>query len=172
MILLLAVMSLLASDVQPFKHRVTGLFNKEREGDLREAVKKLTDVAIVGIDFDTGEVTFSYDPLKLLGKGNEKQLLERFDNLIRNASNHTFGVRALCTTPREKLTRIEIPVAGLDCRGCELSAYEVIFKIDGVEQATCSFKAGMMTALIDPEKTNKGALEEALKKRNVTLKTP
>jgi len=172
MILLLAAMSLLASDVQQFKHRVTGLFNPEREADLREAVKKLTDVAIVSIDFDSAEVTFSYDSLKLLGKGNEPQLLERFDNMIRNASTHTFGIRALCTTPKEKLKRVEIPVVGLDCKGCELSAYEVIFKIEGVEQATCSFKAGMMTALIDPEKTNKGALEEALKKRNVTLKTP
>jgi len=92
--------------------------------------------------------------------------------MIRNASTHTFGIRALCTTPKEKLTRIEIPVAGLDCRGCELSAYEVIAKTDGVEQATCSFRSGMMTALIDPEKTNKAALEEALKKRNVTLRTP
>jgi len=172
MILLLAALTLFAPDVQPVKHRVTGLFNKEREADLRESVQKLADVAIVGIDFDTAEVTFSYDPVKLLGKGNEKQLLERFDNLLRNASTHTFGIRALCTTPKEKLTRIEIPVAGLDCRGCELSAYEVIFKIEGVEQATCSFKAGLMTALIDPEKTNKAALEDALKKRNVTLKTP
>jgi len=164
--------TLLAPDVQPIKHRVTGLFNKEREADLRDSVQKLADVSIVGIDFDTSEVTFSYDPVKLLGKGDPKQLLERFDNLLRNASTHTFGIRPLCATPREKLTRIEIPVAGLDCRGCELAAYEVIFKIEGVEQATCSFKAGLMSALIDPEKTNKAALEEALKKRNVTLKTP
>src|SRR5882672_1768240 len=167
MIVLLAALALLAPDVQPVKHRVTGLFNKEREDDLREVVKKLQDVTIAGIDFDTAEVTFSYDPVKLLGKGNEKQLLERFDNMIRQASNHTFGVRPLCATPKEKLTRLEIPVAGLDCRACELSAYEVIFKIDGVEQATCSFKQGKMTALIDPEKTNKAALEDALKKRNV-----
>ena len=180
MILLLAALLALspvegvlpAPDVQPVKHRITGLFNKEREADLRESVQKLADVSIVSIDFDTAEVTFSYDPVKLLGKGNEQQLLERFDNLLRNASTHTFGIRALCTTPKEKLTRIQIPVAGLDCRGCELSAYEVIFKIEGVEQATCSFKAGLMTALIDPEKTNKAALEDALKKRNVTLKTP
>src|SRR5438874_6785382 len=134
MILLLAVLALLTPDVQPVKHRVTGLFNKDREADLRESVQKLADVSIVSIDFDTAEVTFSYDPVKLLGKGNEKQLLERFDNMIRNASTHTFGIRTLCTTPKEKLTRIEIPLAGLDCPGCELSAYEVIFKVDGVEQ--------------------------------------
>jgi hypothetical protein len=171
MILLLAALAALAPDVQPVKHRVTGLFNKEREADLRAVAQKLADVSVVAIDFDTSEVTFSYDPVKLLGKGTEKQLLERFDNMIRNASSHTFGIRALCTTPKEKLTRIEIPVLGLDCRACELAAYEVIFKIDGVEQATCSFKAGLLTALIDPEKTNKPALEDALKKRNVTLKT-
>ena len=170
MILLIAALAFLAPDVQPVKHRVTGLFNRDREADLRTTVAKLQDVSVVGIDFDTSEVTFSYDPVKLLGKGNEKQLLERFDNLLRNASSHTFGVRALCATPKEKLTRIEIPVLGLDCRGCELAAYESIFKIDGVEQATCSFKASLMTALIDPEKTNKAAIEEALKKRNVTLK--
>lgn len=170
MILLLAALAFLAPDAQPVRYRVTGLFNRDREADLRETVKKLADVSIVGIDFDTSEVTFSYDPVKLLGKGTEKQQLERFDTLIRNASTHTFGVRPLSTTPKEKLTRIEIPVLGLDCRGCELAAYEVIFKIEGVEQATCSFKEGLMTALIDPEKTSRAALEDALKKRSVTLK--
>lgn len=172
MTLLLAILVALAPDVQPVKHRITGLFNPEREADLRESVAKLKDVAIVSIDFDAAEVTFSYDVQKLLGKGTEKQLLERFDNMIRQASHHTFGVKPLCTTPKEKLTRIEIAVLGLDCRGCELSAYESVSKIDGVEQATCSFKAGKMTALIDPDKTSKGALEEALKKRSVTLNKP
>src|SRR5258708_7148473 len=109
MILLLAALLALspvegvlpAPDVQPVKHRLTGLLNKGREADLGESVQKLADVSIVSIDFDTAEVTFSYDPVKLLGKGNEQQLLERFDNLLRNASTHTFGIRALCTTPTE-----------------------------------------------------------------------
>ncbi|HLY11939.1 MAG TPA: heavy metal-associated domain-containing protein [Planctomycetota bacterium] len=172
MILLLAALSLLTPEVQPVKVRVTGLFNREREADLRAAIKSLPELSIASLDFDTSEVTFSCDRVTLLGKGTEKQQLERFDTLIRNASTHTFGIRPLCATPKEKLTRIDIPVLGLDCRGCELAAYEVIFKMDGVEQATCSFKAGLMTALIDPEKTSKAALEEALKKRNVTLKSP
>jgi len=170
MMLLLAVLSLLAPDVQPVKHRVTGLYNAGREADLREAVQKIAGMTIVSIDFDTAEVTFAYDSLKLLGKGSEKELLERLENMFRRASSHTFGIRALSTTPKEKLTRIEIGVLGLDCKGCELSAYESISKIEGVEQATCSFKESRMTALIDPEKTNKAALEDALKKRNVALK--
>ena len=172
MTLLLAVLLVLSPDAQPVKHRVTGLFNPGREADLRDSVKKLADVSIVSIDFDAAEITFSYDAQKLLGKGTEKQLLERFDNLLRNASHSTFGVRALCSTPKEQLTRVQIPVLGLDCQGCCLSAYESIFRIEGVEQATASFKDGLMTALIDPAKTNRAALEDALKKRGVTLKTP
>lgn len=170
MIALLAALCLLAPDVAPVKHRVTGLYNAEREADLREAMKSIPGMTIVSIDFDTAEVTFSYDQVKLIGKGSEKELLERLENLFRRASSHTFGIRALSTVPKEKLTRVEIGVAGLDCKGCELAAYEVLYRIDGVEQATCSFKAGKMTALIDPEKTSKAALEEALKKRSVTLK--
>ena len=49
---------------------------------------------------------------------------------------------------------------------------EAIYKIDGVEQATASFKAGLVTALINPEKTNRAALEEALKMKQVELKAP
>jgi copper chaperone CopZ len=160
------------AEVQPVKHRVTGLFSREREADLREAVKLLPEVAVVAIDFDSAEVTFSYDPAKLFPKMKEKDYLERFDNLLKTASTHTFGVRPLCTAPKDKLTRVEIGVLGLDCKACSLAAYESIFKIDGVEQATASFKEGLVTALIDPEKTNRAALVEALKKRQVTLKTP
>jgi copper chaperone CopZ len=166
---ILILSALPAPEIQQLKYRVTGLYNPEREADLREAVQAMKDVTIEAIDFDSSEVTFSCDPVKVLGKGTEKQWIERLDNQLRQASHHTFGIKALCATPKEKLTRIEIAVAGLDCKGCELSAYEVIFKVDGVEQATCSFKAGKMTALIDPEKTNKAALEDTLKKRNVTV---
>lgn len=160
------------ADVQPVKHRVTGLFSRDREADLREAVKRLPEVEVVAIDFDSAEVTFSYDPAKLFPKMKEKDYLERFDNMLRTASTHTFGVRPLCATPKDKLARVEIGVLGLDCKACSLAAYESIFKIDGVEQATASFKEGKVTALIDPDKTNKAALEEALKKRNVVLKAP
>lgn len=159
-----------ALEVEQVKHRITGLFGKEREEDLRESVKKMTGITLVSIDFEFGEATFEYDAAKLFKDSKPKDYLERFDNLLRTASSHTFGVRPLCTTPREKLTRIEIGVAGNDCKGCNLAVYESISKIDGVEQATASLKDGKVTALIDPSKTNKAALEEALKKRQVVLK--
>ena len=166
-----AILALLpACEVEQIKHRITGLFGKEREADLRESVQKMTGITLVSIDFDNGEATFEYDAAKLFKDSKPKDYLERFDNLLRQSSAHTFGARPLSTTPREKLTRIEIPVAGNDCKGCCLAAYESIFKIDGVEQATASFKDGVVTALIDPEKTNRAALEDVLKKRQVRLK--
>jgi copper chaperone CopZ len=159
-----------ALEAEQVKHRITGLFSRDREDDLRETVKRMANVALVSVDFDAGEATFEYDAAKLFKDSKPKDYLERFDNLLRSASSHTFGARPLCTTPKDKLTRIEIGVAGNDCKGCNLAAYESISKIDGVEQATASFKDGKVTALIDPSKTNKAALEEALKKRQVVLK--
>ena len=170
-ILCAALLALAAvPEVEQVKHRITGLFSRDREDDLRETVKRMANVALVSVDFDAGEATFEYDAAKLFKDSKPKDYLERFDNLLRSASSHTFGARPLCTTPKDKLARIEIGIAGNDCKGCNLAAYESISKIDGVEQATASFKDGKVTALIDPSKTNKSALEEALKKRQVVLK--
>jgi hypothetical protein len=99
-----------APEVEQVKHRITGLFGREREEDLREAAKRMAGVALVSIDFDTAEATFEYDPAKLFKDSKPKDYLERFDNMLRQASAHTFGARALCTTSREKLTRVEIPL--------------------------------------------------------------
>jgi copper chaperone CopZ len=167
---LLAAAAPAAAEVQTVKHRITGLFNREREADLREVVQKLDEVKVVSVDFEASEVTFSYDPAKLFPKMKEKDWLERFDQLLKQNSRHTFGAKPLSTVPKDKLTRVEITVAGNDCKGCDLSAYEIVAKIDGVEQATASFKAGKVTALIDPEKTTREALVDLLKKRQVNVK--
>ena len=156
----------------PVKYRVTGLFSPDRQDDLREVMKKLPEVKLVSIDYKNAEATFIFDANKLFNRPKPEQIVERFDNLIRTNSAATFGIRPLCTTPRDKLKLIEIGVVGLDCKGCSLGAYEAISKIDGVEQATASFKEGLVTALIDPAKTNRAVLEEALKKKNVALKAP
>ena len=118
---------------------------------------------------ESSEVTLQYDPAKLFTGAKPEQHFERLDNLLRSVSSSTFGIAPLCTAPKDKLTRIEIPVVGLDCKACCLAAYEAIYKIDGVEQATASFKDGQVTALIDPQKTNRAALELALKSKNVEL---
>jgi len=154
------------------KHQITGLFMKDREQDLREAVDKIPQVKLVSIDFKNAEATFEYDSAKVFPGAKPEQVIQRFDALLRSASNHTFGIKPLRSVPLEKLRLIEIPVAGLDCKACSLAAYEAVAKLDGVERATASFREGRVTALIDPEKTDRAKLEDALKKRGVQVKSP
>lgn len=154
------------------KHQITGLFASDREQDLQAVFEKLPDIKLIKIDFENAEATVQYDPAKVFPGAKPEQIIERFDNLVRGASNHTFGVKPLRTVDREKLKRIEIAVAGLDCKACCLAAYEAIFRLKGVESATASFKEGRVTALINPEMIDKVELETALKQRGVEVKMP
>lgn len=168
--LLALLLGLATPDVEHVTHRVTGLYAPEREADLREAVKGMSGVELVRVDLERGEAVFAYDPAVVLKGTKPADRVKRFDDLLRKASRHTFGARAPLTVPWEKLVKVEIPVAGLDCPGCDLAAYESVSKIDGVEQATASFREGRLTARIDPERTSRDALVEALKKRRVGVK--
>lgn len=157
----------------PVKHRVTGLFSPDREADLKKVfAEKIPEVKLVSVDFKNSEATFVYDADMLFNKPKPEQLIERFDNLLRTHTLGTFGIREVCKTPKDKLSFVEIGVVGLDCKGCCLAVYETIYRIDGVEQATASFKEGLVTAWIDPKKTDRASLEEALKKRGATLSAP
>jgi cation transport ATPase len=157
---------------ETIKHQITGLFSADREQDLREVVEKMPQVKLLSIDFANAEANFEYDAAKLFPGAKPEQLVQRFDSLLRSASSHTFGIKPLRSAPLEKLQLIEIPVAGLDCKACCLGAYEAVYKLDGVERATASFREGKVTALIDPEKTDRAKLEAALKKREVQVKKP
>lgn len=156
---------------EPIKHQITGLFSTEREADLRETFKELPEFKLVSIDFKNAEASFEYDPAKVFPNAKPEQVIERFDNLLRQASRHTFGIKPLRLLPKDKLTLIEIQVVGLDCKGCCLGAYDAIYRLPGVEMATASFKLGRVTALINPEKIDRVELETALKQRGVQLKT-
>lgn len=160
----------LRAEVQEVTHRVTGLFAPEREADLREAAKAMPGVALVRVDFERGEAVFAYDPAVVLKGTKPQDRVRRFDQLLRKASSNTFGARPPLPVPWGTLVKVEIPVAGLDCPGCDLAAYESIAKIDGVERATASFREGKVTARIDPERTSREALIEALKKRRVSTR--
>ena len=162
-----------AADERPerpleFKHRVTGLFQPDRVVELGKIIAQLSEVKLVGVDFRSAEAVFSYDAAKL-GEGKPENALEHLDNLVRNASRSTFSIKPLSAKPREKLTPVEINVYGLDCKACALVAYEAVAKIDGVEQASASFKEGRVTALIDGTKTQRESLVEALKKAHVEI---
>ena len=153
-------------------HRITGLFAPSREADLRAVIGQMPGIKLTTIEFDRAEATFLYDPAVVFKGTKADEIVKRLDEKVRAASHSTFGVQSVITTPREQFTRIEIPVIGLDCKACCLAAYEAIWKIDGIAQATVSFKEGRITALIDPSKTNRAALEAALEKEQVKIKAP
>lgn len=161
-----------AEGAQQVVHRVTGLFSPDREADLRTALDKLTGIRLVTLDFDHAEATFEYDPAITFPGASSEQVVEQFNNSLRQASNHTLGIKAVCTVPRDKLVRIEIPIAGLDCKACCLAVYEILAQQEGVEQATASFKDARATALIDPGKTDRTKLESALREREVPIGQP
>jgi hypothetical protein len=159
------------------KHRIIGLSEPSREQDLREQVKTMPGVELAALNFDTAEVTFSYDPAKLIPGYNSKKpptaeaITRRLEDLLRAASNGTFTLVPLSTLPADKLQKLEIQCGLLDCKGCRYGAYITIAKLDGVERSTIN-ESALLTAWIDPAKTNREALEAALKKGRVELKTP
>jgi copper chaperone CopZ len=146
------------------------LFSRDREADLREAFQKIPELTLVSIDFDQAEVLLRYDHQKLFKGVKPDEVIKRLDNTVRSNSHSTFGIKPLREKPLGELTFVEIEVVGLDCKGCSWAAYQAISRMDGVERATASFKDGKVTAHIDAAKTNRAALEAALKQRQVTLK--
>lgn len=158
-----------AAEPAPVKHRITGLFSPDRQADLREVVATLPEIKLVSIDFDRAEAAFVYDAKKAFPGAKPEQIVERLDNLLRTNSYSTFGAAPLATAPKEQWTRIEVPVAGLDCKGCCLAAYEAVYKLDGVVQATASFKDGRVVAQVAGTKTDRAALEEALQKKGIEV---
>lgn len=156
--------------VQQVTYHLMGLFDADCENLLRTALAEMPGVALVRIDLQYGEATFSFDADAAFPRTKPEKTAERFDQLLRPAAGHMLSLQPQSTTPKEKLKTIELPVIFLDCRACGLALHEMLMKQDGVQQALVDFKTHKVTALIDPEKTNEQTLEAFLKKREVTLK--
>jgi copper chaperone CopZ len=152
--------------------RVTGLFAPDRLKDLREDFARVANVQLVDVDFDFAEITVEFVPGKAFPGTAPKDFPAALDNKLGQASNYMFRVKPRSTVPRDRLQVVVIPVGGLDCKACALGVYETVARVDGVEQATVSFKDRKVTARIDPAKTNKAALEDALRRAEVKLPKP
>jgi copper chaperone CopZ len=172
---MLAAMPALAADppMQPERLtvRVLGLFAPAREVALREALKQLPELTLVDLNYAEGELTVEFLRGKAFPGTKTEQLVERLNDKIRSATNHTIGVSSRTTVPRTKLVVVVIPAAGCDCAACNLAATEALDKLDGVDRVTASFKEGKITARIDPTRINRPALEDALKRIGVTLRS-
>jgi copper chaperone CopZ len=164
----------LAAESKPerFTYRLLGLFSPDREADLREAFKGLPELTLVAVNFEDAEITVEFVPARAFPGAKPEQLVERVADRMRSATHSTFSVKPRRTVAAEKLERVILPVAGCDCKACCLAAYEAVAGLDGVEQATASFREGRVTARIDPAKTDRSKLAEALRKRGVAVGKP
>src|SRR5688500_818100 len=78
-----------ADESKLIKHQITGLFCPERERDFQSlCAEKLARFKLVSIDYANAEATFDYDPAKEFPGADPAQVIERFDNELRNASRH------------------------------------------------------------------------------------
>jgi len=159
------------------RHRIIGLSEPAREQDLRTQTQTIPGVDLVSLNFATTEATFRYELSALFPAinpkkpPNETDITQKLDSLLKAASRGTFTLKPRATLPEDKLHKIDIQVGLLDCKGCRYGAYIAIAKLDGVEHATVN-EAGLLTAWIDPAKTKREALIEALKKGRLELVTP
>jgi hypothetical protein len=178
LLLLFVLPAPLHAEEQTTTVRIIGFSDESRVNDLREAIKTLPELQLVSIDETKATATLRYDPLVLIAKPKPKpeelapeKIIERIDALIGKATTRTFTATALTGIPEEKLSKVEITVGVLDCKGCRYGAYIAIAKIDGLERATIKAGSKTLIAWIDSTKTNKAALEDALKKARVELPT-
>ncbi len=166
---------LLHAEEQTGTYRLIGLSAAEREADLREVMQAVPDVTLVSLDAAKSEVTLRYELEKLFPTAKPKQppapekITERLSSLIGQASKNTFTVTAPSMVPADKLTKVEIPIGVLDCKGCRYAAYQAVAKLDGVERALVSATPSAVIAWIDATRTKREALEDALKKARVDL---
>ena len=90
-------------------YQVTGMFRPDRVADFREAMKAVPDVKLVSVDYKNAEATFEFVAARAFpGAGKPEQIVEQLDSKVRQASQHTFGIRARRTMPREKLKLVEV----------------------------------------------------------------
>jgi len=169
------LVSSLHAEEQTIKYGITGLFSPDREDDLREAMKSVTEFQIAKLDYDNAEVTLRYDVGKLLPNANpkkppkEEEITQRLNSLLGTASQHTFRLKPPSTLPKDQLTKLEINIGILDCKACRFGAYLTVLKIEGVEHAIVISKPSRVTAWIDAKKTDRTALETALKRAGVEV---
>lgn len=149
---------------------VFGLFMPERVDAFRAVMAEVAEAKLLEVNFDTAQAKLAYDAESQLLRGaTPEQVVERLNNRVRQGSRSLFGLQSPSSLPREKLELVEIPIVGLDCPACSLAAYEILARVDGVEQATANFRTGRATAWIDPARTDRAKLVQALEQRQVKV---
>jgi copper chaperone CopZ len=60
------------------------------------------------------------------------------------------------------MTRLEIPVAGLHCEGCERALQAALGRLEGVRHAVADHRAQRVRVSFDPERVDERRLRETI----------
>jgi hypothetical protein len=165
----------LRAEEAPIRYGIVGLFGTEREQDLRDVLADVPEIQLVSMHPDAAEVAVRLDMAKLFPNANPKkppteaEVIQRLNNLLLPASHGSFRLTPRSTIAADKLTKVDIDIGILDCKACRYGAYRVVMRIEGVERVTVNPMPSRITAWIDAAKTDRAALEDALKKAGVGL---
>lgn len=154
---------------EKFTFRVLGLYAPEREADLKAGLAEIPDVKLIDLNYADAEITVEFVPKTAFPGAKPEQLPERFEQKLRQATHHTFGVRPKRNESKEKLEEVTISAGACDCRGCRLAVSEAVDRLDGVDRVFVDLKAGQVKVRIDPEKVDRAKLEDALRKKGVKV---
>ena len=163
-----------ADEKQTREFTIVGLFSPDREKDLRDVIADVSEFQLVSVDYENARATFSYDVASLFGAERKlkdrppkpAEIEQRIHALLTRASTNTFGLKLTPEVPKEELTRIELSIGILDCKGCQYAAYLAVIKAAGVERATVT-RDGTLVALVETGKADSAAITAALKKANI-----
>ena len=162
-----------ADQKQSKEFTIVGLFSPDREKDLRDVIADVPEFQLVSVDYENARATFSYDVAslfaaerKLKNAPTAAEIEQRIHALLARASTNTFGLKLTAAVPKEKLTRIELNIGILDCKGCQYAAYLAVMKAPGVERATVA-RDGTLVAMVESGKADEASITAALKKANI-----
>jgi hypothetical protein len=160
-----------ADEKQTKEFAIVGLFSADREQDLRTVMADIPEVQLLSVDYERARATFSYDVTSLFEQKPKKpptatEVEQRINALLTRASTNTFSLKLTPAVPREKLSRIELNIGILDCKGCQYAAYLAVTKAPGVERATVA-SDGKLVAMVETAKADEAAITAALKKANI-----
>jgi hypothetical protein len=163
----------LATDEKQSKEfAIVGLFSPDRAQDLRDVMADVPEFQLLRVDYENARATFSYDVAvlfperKLKNPPTPAEIQQRLNALLTRAATNTFSLKMTPIIPKEKLTRIELNVGILDCKGCQYAAYLATMKAPGVERATVA-RDGSLVAMVETGKTDEIAIKLALKRANI-----
>jgi copper chaperone CopZ len=149
--------------------RVLGWFDDQRIEDFKQLIKPITEARLAQVDSAVSTATFWLDgQSELFRNATPQQQLERLDQKVRQATEHTIKLAAL-KSDSPSLQAENFKIQGLDCRACSMAVAEILQSVEGVHWARASFGNGQATAWIDPNQTDRQALLDRLQQRQVTV---